>query len=232
MSPAPKLNLADFLQRFSTKALWHFTGYHKPLPQAFNILKKIVLEHTLRIGEHPEAIIMPNGKHRTCYRYSCMCDIPFKDLRIHMSRYGLYGIAFDKQRAIIHGNFNPIMYVHKDAFLFSRAGKVLEEIDKLIKPHAELSKNLREYLNIVGVYIKRSNLTADISISDPIVDKEQNNNFYYEREWRSAYDWKFGCDDIIAVMVPNLHLAETRTLLQEHQLDRATIISAEMVEML
>ena len=137
-----KIDLADFLQRFATKSLWHFTGYNKPPEQSFVILKKILSECSLKIGEHPDPIIMPDGEHRSCFPYSCMCDIPFKDLRIHTVRYGAYGIAFNKSRAIISGHFNPVMYVHKDSFLFGHSGKNLKEIDALIKPHAELSKKM------------------------------------------------------------------------------------------
>ena len=226
-----RIDPADFLQRFSTKALWHFTGYNKTAEQSFDILKKILSETKLRLGQ-PDPIIMPDGERRTCFPYSCMCDIPFKDLRIHTLRYGPYGIAFNKTTAILRGHFNPVMYVHKDAFLFSHAGKVLKDIDTLIKPHAELSDKLYQHLSIIGTYIKRSDLTAHVNIGDKVLDKEQNNNFYYEREWRSAYEWTFGKGDVLAVMVQNNDLAVTRALLRDKGLDGVTVISYEMIDML
>lgn len=231
-----ELDLADFLQRFSTKVLWHFTGYNKTEEEAFSILKKIIVENTLNVSKEPFKIKMPSGKERNAFCSSCMCDIPFKDLRIHTSRYGHYGIAFKKINSIKNGHFNPVFYIQHDHHLFKQAEKILDAFDNeetniVLNNHA-----LHEYLMIIGTYTKRSNLIREISIGDPVVDTEQNNNFYYEREWRSAYTWKFNARDLAAIMLPQKHLEEMKDFLNTNSslksFNSLPLISFEMVEFL
>jgi len=224
------IDYADFLQRFSTKALWHFTGYNKSDNESLDILVKIIKDKVLKISEHPGEIIMPDGKKRFSFSYSCVCDIPFKDLRIHTERYGKYGIAFEKNKAIISGHFNPILYIHKDNFLFKEAYRLLKDIDNFVTPHNELSEKLNKYLNIMGIAIKRGNLTAPIDMKDKELDKQQDNNFYYEREWRSAFEWSFQEQDIEAVMVPKKDLIAIKESLVGF--GSLVVIPYEMVEKL
>ncbi|MFX0211951.1 MAG: abortive infection system antitoxin AbiGi family protein, partial [Candidatus Hodarchaeota archaeon] len=195
--------LEDFLQRFATKVLWHFTGYNKNDEKAFLVLKKILEDRELKLGEYCPEVIMPiSGEKRWGHPCSCMCDIPFKDLRIHTRRYGKYGIAFDKNKAITKGHFNPVLYIHKDHILFKHVEeKLLGKIDELTRTTGDYGKRLYEYLVILGTYIKRSDLTASVSDGNPFLDDQQDNNFYYEREWRSAYSWKFKNEDIEAIMI-------------------------------
>jgi len=125
----PQIDLADFLQRFSTKVLWHFTGYNKPENKAFAILLSILTTQTLKVSEEPSIIKMPSQKDRWGYGCSCMCDIPFRDLKIHIVRYGNFGIAFHKRHGIILGHFNPVLYVHKDHPLFKHAESLIDEVE-------------------------------------------------------------------------------------------------------
>lgn len=229
---ADGFNLEDFLQRFSTKVLWHFTGYQKPDAQANEILRKIIESRTLELSQHPEPVIMGTGERRWVYTYSCMCDIPFKDLRIHTLRYGKYGIAFHRNKAIQSGHFNPVLYVHKDSFLFKRASEILPEIDKLTLPHKEVEAKVTEFLALLGTFVKRSDLTAPISIGSVQIDKEQNNNFYYEREWRSAFKWSFEPSSVAAVMVPQADFNSTRMLLDSKSFVDTPVIPYEMVDKL
>jgi hypothetical protein len=225
-----KLDLADLLQRFSTKVLWHFTGYAKDDIVAYNKLKSIVESQTLRLTEHPEPVIMAGGERRWVYSYSCMCDIPFKDLRIHTIRYGKCGIAFNRNKAIQFGQFNPVLYIHKDNPLFKKVSEILPEIDKLIEPHDILQRKVTGFLALLGTFVKRSDLTANIAIGDIEVDKEQNNNFYYEREWRSAVEWKFTKVDVEAIMIPGNQFNDIKSLLEKNGFEDTPIISYEMIE--
>lgn len=229
---AAELDYVDLLQRFASKALWHFTGYGKTDQASLAILKKVILEQTLKRTERPDDIIMPSGETRWTYGYSCMCDIPFKDLRIHILRYGHYGIAFNKKDAITVGKFNPVLYVHKEQDLFKLADKLLKDLDRLSAPHKELEQTLLKLLGIFGVYVKRCDLTAPISVADQEIDKQQNNNFYYEREWRSAFEWKFKNSDIEAIMVPRKSFVDIKSFLETKGFEDTPIILSEMVERL
>jgi len=161
-----------------------------------------------------------------------MCDIPKKDLRIHTVRYGKYGIAFHKNKAIQLGHFNPVLYVHKDSFIFQRASVMLPEIDKLIGAHDELEGKITEFLALLGTFIKRSDLTAPITVGNVQLDKEQNNNFYYEREWRSAFKWQFELSSVAAIMIPQKDFEAVRLLLDSQGFKDTPVIPYEMVDKL
>jgi hypothetical protein len=84
-------------------------------------------------------------------------------------------------------------------------------------------------MRLLGTYMKRGDLTAPISIGDTEVDDLQNNNFYYEREWRSAFEWEFKADDIEAIMIPRENFQGMKTVLDENNMNNVPIIPAEMV---
>lgn len=224
----------DFLQRFSTKVLWHFTGYNKSEEKAFSILKTILKEKILKEGKYYPMVIMPvSGEKRWGHRCSCMCDIPFKDLRIHTERYGKYGLAFDKNKAIINGHFNPVLYIHKDHIFFKHTDAVLlKDIDELTRLAGGYGKKLFDYLVLLGTYIKRSDLTAPVSSGNPILDELQDNNFYYEREWRSAYPFTFKNEDIEAIMVQRKNFDEIKNFLEKCGMSNVPVINYEMLEKL
>lgn len=229
------LDAADFLQRFSVKVLWHFTGYNKLEVEAFNCLVSIAKNCCLMISKNSHAVRMPNGEERKGYRSSCLCDIPFKDLRLHIMRYGGFGIAFAKKSAIEHGNFNPVLYVHKDHIFLKHADKILPELEILARNNKELSQKISEYLLMIGTYVKRSDLTNAIHL-DPAVDSAQDNNFYYEREWRSAYDWNFSEQHVVTAMMPKNYIKrfkdEIRGSKGEGVFNDLSIFSTDMVDLL
>jgi hypothetical protein len=224
---------ADFLQRFATKVLWHFTGYNKSEEDSFGILKSIISERKLRLGKIHSEVILPSGKKRLGYPSICMCDIPFKDLRIHISRYGKYAISFDKTKAIASGQFNPVFYMHKDHFLFKYTEEeLLPYIDTLVSSGNEYSEKINNFLLLLGTYVKPSDLTAPISIGNTHLDEMQNNNYYYEREWRSAYEWNFKNEDIEAIMVQKKDIKEINKIIEANGISDVPIITYEMVEKL
>ena len=224
------INLADYLQRFSTKVLWHLSGYQRSEPDAYKRLVSIIKSKSLKISEKTTLIRMPSGENRLGHKCSCMCDIPFKDLKIHTERYGCFGVAFKKENAILKGFFNPVFYMHKDHPLLKHVEPLLCELEKLASPHERLSEALQEFLCILGTYVKRGDLLSPVHL-DPSMDEEQKNNFYYEREWRSAYEWNFSETDLVAVMLPQKYISEFKKVLGD-EFSNVSIISAEMVGML
>ncbi len=225
-----KIDLADFLQRLSSKVLWHFTGYNKSEDEAFKILFAILKNKKLKISERQPAIRMPSQQERIGHKCSCMCDIPFKDLRIHIIRYGPIGIAFHKSNAITAGLFNPVLYLQNNHPLFNHAENMIGKLEQIASDHQQIAPLLQDFLTLLGTYIKPSDLLSNIQL-DPKIDDEQKNNFYYEREWRSAYDWNFQENDIAAIMLPIKYFDKFRSEINDKFL-RATIISTEMIESL
>jgi hypothetical protein len=210
--------------------LWHFTGYNKPWDEAFNIQNEILQSNTLQVGKGSETVVMNSGQKRYGYPVACMCDIPFRDLRIHMVRYGPFGIAFYKHAAINTGHFNPVFYVHYENPLFKRAEDLFKVIDPAMKEDSPFNKSLHEYLLMIGSYAKRGDLNRIVEV-DSKVDSSQSSNFYYEREWRTVFPWKFNDASIAAIMMPQAY----RSAFKKRWDDRfasSSIISSEMIEIL
>lgn len=51
------------------------------------------------------------GLETICFPMTCFCDIPFSSISSHMSRYGTYGIGFDKNAVLQRNKIQPIHYV-------------------------------------------------------------------------------------------------------------------------
>ncbi len=226
-----EIDLSLTLQRFSCRALWHFTGYKKDQEEAFDIQCKILESSLLKVAKYPEPILMPNGdEKRWGLPVSCVCDIPFKDLLIHMVRYGQFGISFHKNDAVTEGLFNPVLYLHKKADFFDRSSSLLNTIEKNIDQKNPAFETLQEFLSLLGSYTKRSDLLHPATI-DTKKDESQNNNFYFEREWRSTHDWDFNDKSIAAIMMPSSYICRFRKKFEDRFPD-SSIISSELVETL
>lgn len=222
-----ELDLSLILQRFSSRVLWHFTGYNKSDDEAFAILNKILETNCLKVANQAETIRMANDLVRVGLPFSCMCDIPFRDLSIHTIRYGKFGIAFHKKAAIEDGKFNPVLYVHNNSPVFRYVSDLIPEIDKLSKKWGAEAEPLRRLLYALGSYTKPSDLTHPVVVNLE-KDRSQGNNFYYEREWRSVFPWNFNEGAVAAIMVPWARFSDFRTRWQD-RVFLCPLISTEMV---
>ena len=144
----------------------------------------------------------------------------------------MFGIAFNKNKAITSGEFNPVLYAHKNNPIFNYATQVLPQIDKMIESNPILEQALTRYLALLGTFIKTGDLTAPALPGNIAKDREQNSNFYYEREWRSVKEWKFIHSDVEAIMVPKNIFKDARVLLHANGFEGIPIIPSEMVELL
>jgi hypothetical protein len=124
-----------------SKILWHFTGgpkwdsaanrqqsRPKPAATAYDNLKSIVREKSLRLGNYKEIVrvvlasrrVYNVQKHEVEIQKNvpvtlqsspvcCIADIPAPHLRYHAYRYGRFAIGFHRD-AIIRAGFNPVFY--------------------------------------------------------------------------------------------------------------------------
>ncbi len=78
-------------------------------------------------------------------------------------------------------------------------------------PHATFPQFFQRYASDVLWHFVGSNKKNDqecyeillaIILNDEVLDKTQVNNYYYEREWRSIYPWKFSKDDVAIIIMP------------------------------
>ena len=82
------------------------------------------------------------GLKRIAFPMTCFCDIPFSKVGNHMTLYGRYGIALDKQQIINKFKVQPIHYMNpqsplsddfKEAFThYFRSDKRVHDEDKIL----------------------------------------------------------------------------------------------------
>ncbi|MDE6972057.1 MAG: hypothetical protein K2P38_02975, partial [Lachnospiraceae bacterium] len=118
------------------------------------------------------------GLHKIAFPMTCFCDIPLSKVGSHMSRYGRYGLALDKQAIISKFKVQPIHYINpesplagdfKSAFSdYYNAGKKVHEEDKI----------LLNYLMSAMMYMK------PISGIEKVEGEERPYIFQDECEWR------------------------------------------------
>ncbi len=202
-----------FEQRFASEVFWHFVGREckDDIEESYKRLISI-LENGLDVGKKNVEFKYKDdetGEMVTLwgYRVSCLSDIPLKDLHIHAKRYGTTAIGFHKESAI-ENNFNPVLYLNKYSHLFYRFMKHRKELEEYMeKADRDKFEKFREMLLTLGSLAKPGDLKANPSDSKEL-DEFQLNNFYYEREWRSVYPWKFEPSDVALIIVNDKQMVE------------------------
>ena len=133
----------------------------------------------------PRFVIEPLGYlgleevDKICFPMTCFCDIPFSKVATHMSRYGEYGIGFDKERLIEKYFVQPIHYINPQSPLandFKEAFSSFYGKDELINKDMLVLLN---YLTSTLLYMKP--LYA-VETSDE--GKRNIYNYQDECEWR------------------------------------------------
>lgn len=81
-----------------------------------------------------------------CFPMTCFCDIPFSRVNTHMTNYGLYGIALDKEAVIRKYKVQPIQYINPDSPL---AHDFHEVFNRYCKNNNKLPLETRPLLNYV-----------------------------------------------------------------------------------
>jgi hypothetical protein len=216
----PKKSQLLRLQRFSSNALWHFTGYRKTDADSFKRLLSILRSGLDTYEPAPEMKFFK--RHQTAIRkLSCLCDIPFRDLAIHTARYGSFGIAFEKKSAVRNG-FNPVFYVHKEHPMFHQVESALKQ--------RSTDAALRNFLDLFAAYYKQADLKNSLE-RDVYADTRLSNNFYYEREWRSVRPWKFAPKNVLAVMLPDKFITSFQKQCPP-EFRKIPVISTQLIEAL
>lgn len=116
---------------------------------------------------------------RICFPMTCFCDIPFSKVATHMSRYGEYGIGFDKERLIKKCLVQPIHYINPQSPLaedFKKAFSTFYGKEDVISEEMQVLLN---YLTSTLLYMKP--LYA-IETNDD--GKQDLCNYQDECEWR------------------------------------------------
>lgn len=116
---------------------------------------------------------------RIAFPMTCFCDIPFSRAIHHMTNYGTYGIAFNKQTLIEKAHVQPIHYINVASPLArdfkSQLSYYLHPSDRVSKEYEPLVSFLLSYL----LYIKPIS-----GYNDSLADIYETYVYQDECEWR------------------------------------------------
>jgi hypothetical protein len=150
----------------------------------------------------------------------CFCDIPEGGWDIHISKYGRFGLAFEKQYLVPKGA-SPVFYVATDSSSI-RAMKRGQYFDERIADYSTLKDLVeanRESLleqaltrDIVKRFEKVSSFLDFMILGllkpfDTRLPDAASANVYLEREWRVLGDISFERRDVAKVYAPTGQVA-------------------------
>lgn len=155
-----------------------------------------ILENTFSVSYAREKIIGAKKATEFSVPMVSFCDLKLSELKVHMGKYGSYGIGLTKEWANRNG-LNPVLYVNKHSPFTGDFIKAVEGIYKqlnLITGISEQNTALKNYMNILNAYRYMKNYEGDLKRRNGKTTK--NYRFADEREWRyvpslSAIDLPF-----------------------------------------
>jgi hypothetical protein len=160
----------------------------------------------------------------------CFCDIPLRQLQIHMQKYGSFGIALRKQFLIGKGA-TPVYYIPRNASnrtIGIGPRNVADRFDDLRAQIHRVRNDLERYVTHLDGYTpspstsppstpeghqlraRFSRLEADfeemvfgrMKFFEAGLPEEHEENFYMEREWRLYEGLAFGLGDVARIFLP------------------------------
>jgi hypothetical protein len=241
--------------RYVSNELFHFVGRSHPINHEANyqILLKVLDSgcishppHTSDWGAHritinwdktifSEELIVPS--------VTCFCDIPFETLEIHMKKYGMFGLSFDRALLIKYGA-RPVIYMPLQPNDPNRGwGTVycetmlhdLEQIwrgfrEHIVDPVTEDSRsrslgakpNSQKDAAMAMDDVFTQQFLAFIKPFNSELPEDHPDNFYSEREWRKFGNLRFQPREVRRVLVARDYVER---LIKERPLysDRVTI---------
>lgn len=224
---------------YTSKELFHFVGSNHPKNDEanFTTLLKILKSKCISYGPDFPADIR--------FRYSfnwdemhvlegglivpqvtCYCDIPLKDLDLHMRKYGKFGLSFARSFLISYGA-RPVIYVPiQPSDYRSGWGSIVGEmmvcnwmkvwqgyeehaVAPIRPPIHKSTLNTKPGTREDAVLAVNSILTAEffafIKVFNSDLEDDDKDNFYMEREWRMINPLKFMLDDIESVFIQKVY---------------------------
>ena len=138
----------------------------------------------------------------------CFCDIPFEHLKIHVTKYTRFGLAFEKAFIVKNGG-TPVCYLPLDAKVSSSVNKgeyfdqkldkfqhyISDVINTKCPEVRDIMKEIENFLDFhVFCHVKFFN--HNLPDDDP-------DNYYFEREWRVLGNLVFSIKDVASVFIPS-----------------------------
>lgn len=184
-----------------------------------------------RYVEEPLDYLNLKNIRKICFPMTCFCDIPFSKVATHMSHYGEYGIALDKNAVLKKYRVQPIHYINgnsplADDFREAFAVSVRAEFDgeaavlasylsstlMYMKPiwglEEDMNENMREYVyqdECEWRYIPSDHFPSELHlILRQSETTEKGKNTYSDVLKRHSECWlKFDWTEVRYIIVPD-----------------------------
>lgn len=223
--------------------LTHFVGRGRDPEAQYQLLRKILRGGWLT---HPPHHPGPtSGNHATrrgglistndlyIEEIICFCDIPKDKCRIHMHKYGEFGISFSKEFLIARGA-SPVFYVANSSMVPGVTGGQVTRADyfdeKVSVLHFLADESMRPDLNATqlsdGRYLTNISMHLHhfieihilgfVECFDPSLPEDHKDNYYMEREWRVFGNLKFGLADVARLTVPRAYQTKLKDDLPDY----------------
>lgn len=171
-------------RKYINSSLIHWTGRDKDPNAACSILENICREQILRLTYCP-TYVQENLKPHVAM--ACFTDIPLEHSHEHCSKFGQFGLAFNKKKMIEYGA-NPVLYTtgrHLDR---------IRNISCLLERMKDLEKD-RDWQSEVEPYnFSEDETIALLEVLGLFQEYSYKNDdgvdyvTYFQREWRLAFE--------------------------------------------
>ncbi len=210
--------------------LFHFVGNRAPHDDEKNYktLLKIIESKCISHPPHKNGwgdvslTIDPKGsiQHETMVfpDTTCYCDIPEEHLKIHVQKYGKFGLGFRREKLVEYGT-RPVTYfpyntghnlpsIHGSALLRDIENVfrgIIRQLENESRPQnsrlfGEEPTNREEAIE-ASIRMIQKDFLSFLKPFDSSLAEEDPNNFYMEREWRKFGNFVFELEDISSVCV-------------------------------
>ena len=214
-------------QRYISNELTHFVGRDEQDKNAqYQILSKILKDCHVKPKDYkpgklniwrnlkPNARISDNNLYLS--EVVCFCDIPLQDLQIHTSKYSLFGLSFEKDFVIRQGGI-PVYYIPKEAkyclnMLFDVKGAANSDVnlEKAFNSMHEDFMQIRSRLSDKTKYFLYIYFFHHLKFFDHNLPDGDEQNYYFEREWRLHGELNFKIEDVKRVFIEECYAKKFR----------------------
>jgi hypothetical protein len=220
--------------RYISNELFHFVGRSHPTDHEANyqVLLKVLdsncISHPPHTPGHSQHRLVINreksifSEKLVAADITCFCDIPLETLGIHMQKYGMFGVSFDRSLLIKNGA-RPVIYMPlQPSNPYAGWGTIYCET--MLHDTEQIWRGFREHVvdPVEGKSRSRSlgakpasdkeavmamddifthHFLAFIKPFNSDLPDDHPDNFYFEREWRKLGNLPFQPREVAHVLV-------------------------------
>jgi abortive phage resistance protein AbiGi (putative antitoxin) len=220
---------------YTSEILYHFVGRANPLDheQNYIVLSKILAAGCISYSPHSDTegvgdIGFTLDLDRSLFSQdlieptvTCYCEIPYKLLRIHSTKYGLFGLGFEKSLLIQQGA-RPVFYMpysrHDRIGLSFHGVNLLRNIERAFTSFGQLVEQISEAKSDRTHYLNKPTVSTDqiiedmhsmfakdflafVKVFDCTLSDDHPKNYYMEREWRKYQYLRFEPGQVRTIIV-------------------------------